>query len=225
VSVSLRAIGFVPCAPLLVPQVAGGSADVDAHLRDACRAVARRLAEEADGTITVAAPLAAEAAVRAGATWGFEGFGVLRRPPDSRPRLPWPLGIGDWLLDEVGWSGSREFVGVRADATATQPATGNSTLLVVGDGSARRTEKAPGHLDERAAPFDAAIAAAVREGDVTALRNLDAGLAAELMCTGAPVWRWMADQVGEATIAKAELLADTAPYGVGYFAGWWQISR
>jgi hypothetical protein len=43
----------------------------------------------------------------------------------------------------------------------------------MGDGSARRSEKAPGHLDPAAAPFDAAVAAALAAGDTTALAALD----------------------------------------------------
>lgn len=36
-----------------------------------------------------------------------------------------------------------------------------SAYLVVGNGSARRSEKAPGHFDPRAADFDAALGAAL----------------------------------------------------------------
>jgi hypothetical protein len=218
-------IAFVPAAPLLVPQVAGGSADLDADLRDACREATKRLAATAEGAVTVVAPVPAGRTWPPDATWGFEGFGVPRRPADPRPRLPWPLGIGDWLLDDVGWSGARNYIGVAENGTATTSAPVGEALLVVGDGSARRSEKAPGHLDDRAEAFDAVIATAIREGDVSALRRVDPALADDLMCAGAPVWRWVADAFGDGSVEESELLADIAPYGVGYFTGWWRLSQ
>jgi hypothetical protein len=219
------AVGFVPAAPLLVPQVAGGSADLDAETRNACREVVQRLAAAAEAGITVVAPVLGGATWPADATWGFEGFGVPRRPADPRPRLPWPLGIGDWLLDEIGWSGPRNHVAVADDQAAVTGATPADTLLVVGDGSARRSEKAPGHLDERAEGFDETIAAAIRDGDVTGLARLDAVLAADLLCAGAPAWRWAMDRIVGRSITESELLVDVAPYGVAYFVGWWRLSQ
>ena len=45
------------------------------------------------------------------------------------------------------------------------PRTGDEpSYLVVGNGSARRTEKAPGHLDERAAAFDADLGRCLEQG-------------------------------------------------------------
>lgn len=221
---SLTVIGFVPAAPLLVPQVGGGSAHLDEELRDTAREVARRVIGESERTVTVVAPVDSDATWAAGATWGFEGFGVPRRPADDRPRLPWSLGIGDWLLDDVGWTGARRYIGIAHDgATGSDDASG--ALLVVGDGSARRTEKAPGFLDDRAEAFDATIASAIETGDFAGLGELDATLAADLLCAGAPVWRWVARTIGEQTVAESALLADVAPYGVGYFAGWWRLNR
>jgi hypothetical protein len=216
---AITAVGFIPAAPLLVPDVAGGSAAIDAELRDACRVVARHLVEHTGDAIVVVAAGTAGGTWDESATWGFEGFGVERRPSDDRPRLPWQLGIGGWLLDDIGWTGSRRYVGATGAKLAV---TAGTSVLVVGDGSACRSEKAPGHLDERAEAYDAAIAAAIAAGDVNALANLDAGLSAELMCSGAPTWRAVAEALREEAITHAELLIDAAPYGVGYFVGWWQ---
>jgi hypothetical protein len=220
----VTAVGFVPAAPLLVPAVAGGSADLDAELRDACRAVVRTLCASGPDAVVVVAGLRESGSWPSDGTWSFDGFGVPRVGADDRPRLPWPLGIGAWLLDDAGCACDRGYVTVPPDAAA-DVATGPSRIavLAVGDGSARRTEKAPGFLDERAEPFDATIAHAIRDGDVAALADLDPGLAAELLCAGAPVWRWVMRQIGVRAVTGAELLADTAPYGVGYFAGWWRL--
>ena len=55
-------------------------------------------------------------------------------------------------------------------------------MLVVANGSARRGEKAPGYLDERAFGFDAAIGAALRGPDPAALGELDP-------CSARSCWR------------------------------------
>ena len=66
---------------------------------------------------------------------------------------------------------------------------GPVAVLAVGDGSARRTVKAPGYLDAAAEPFDAAVAAALATGDADALAALDAAEGARLLAAGVPTWR------------------------------------
>lgn len=87
-------------------------------------------------------------------------------------------------------------------------------LLVVANGSAKRTEKAPGHFDERAAEFDARLGEALRAGD---LSGLDLSLAAEL---------W-ADVDGLARLeglvaTEVHVDYDDAPYGVQYWVVRWR---
>jgi len=55
---------------------------------------------------------------------------------------------------------------------------------VVADGSARRTEKAPGHLDDRAEGFDAQVEKALAAGDPELLKALDVNLAEALLVGG-----------------------------------------
>ncbi|MGL5929976.1 MAG: hypothetical protein ACRCY8_13660 [Dermatophilaceae bacterium] len=64
------------------------------------------------------------------------------------------------------------------------PRTAASALVVVADGSARRGEKAPGHLDERALAFDEALVSALRDADPAALLALDAALAVDVLAHG-----------------------------------------
>jgi hypothetical protein len=88
-------------------------------------------------------------------------------------------------------------------------------VLVIANGSATRTEKAPGHFDERAESFDKAIGQALRAGDSPTLAALDPDLAADL---------W-ADVDGlrslgrEIDLAGAEVSVDydDAPHGVQYW--------
>ncbi|WP_035945757.1 hypothetical protein, partial [Knoellia flava] len=60
-------------------------------------------------------------------------------------------------------------------------------MLVVADGSARRTEKAPGHLDPRSHEVDDVIVAALRgaaDGGLDGLLTLDTNLCADLLVAG-----------------------------------------
>jgi hypothetical protein len=93
-----------------------------------------------------------------------------------------------------------------------------SSYLVVGDGTAKRTLKAPGHLDERAEGFDAGVVAALAAGDPAALGALDTHLAADLWVAGLAAWSAAASLDGP---WQAEVLYADAPYGVGYAVATW----
>lgn len=93
-------------------------------------------------------------------------------------------------------------------------------LLVVGDGAAAHTEKAPRHLDGRAGPFDAAVAAALASADRAALAALDAGLGAELCAVGRAPWQVLAAATAEGRWT-GELIYSDAPFGVAYHVAVW----
>jgi hypothetical protein len=147
---------------------------------------------------------------------------------EEDPPLPPSLTVGAWLLR--GWSAAPvEGLGVgerleqeRCATTgrAVAGSAGRVALLVLGDGSACRTVKAPGYLDERAEPFDTAVAAALAAADIRALEDLDAELAQDLKAAGRAPWQVLAGAAGEAGLS-GELLYEAAPYGVGYFVATW----
>jgi aromatic ring-opening dioxygenase LigB subunit len=93
-------------------------------------------------------------------------------------------------------------------------------LLVMGDGSACRTVKAPGYLDDRAEAFDAAAAHALGTADPGALIALDALLAYELKAAGRAPWQVLAG-AGEGAGLRGQLLYEDATYGVGYLVATW----
>ncbi len=95
-------------------------------------------------------------------------------------------------------------------------------LVVMGDGSARRSLSAPGYLDDRAEGFDAALAGALASGDPAQLAAIDAALGDELLAAGVAAWHAASDVlVGK---YEASLTYEAAPYGVGYFAASWVAS-
>ena len=95
-------------------------------------------------------------------------------PAPGRP-LPASLAVGAWLLARTrlgrrpsrgsAWGAARPDRCLRAGRDLAARAQ-RVALLVMGDGSACRTVKAPGYLDERAADFDAAAARALGDADV-----------------------------------------------------------
>ena len=139
--------------------------------------------------------------------------------------LPPAPGIGAYLLDQAGYAGERLIWSVSAD----EPVAGcrklgadlagrdaRTALLVIGDGSARRGPRAPGHFDERAAAFDADVERAVRAGDTQALLDLDPALARELMATGRPAWQVLAGALESARPLSVAVRYAGDPFGVAY---------
>lgn len=215
---------FVPSAPLLVPAVAGGAVAADAQMRDATLAMTATALAGREHVVVVAAGSPA-GEWSAAATWDFSGFGVPRPGTAGQMRLPWALGIGAWLLDECDWRGSRRYVGVAAQPSADSSVGEVATaVIVVADGSACRTEKAPGYLDDRAEAFDAGIETALRRGDIAALAGTDEVLAGELLCRSVPAWRWLAAAAGATSVVDAAVMFAAAPYGVAYFVAGWTLS-
>ena len=106
--------------------------------------------------------------------------------------------------------------GFRGRTSANAPG-----LLVVANGSARRSDKAPGHVDERALPFDESVEKALRAGDAAALCGLDAALGADLWAFDTPVLARLGELVREAEVVASEVDYADDPYGVQYWVVRW----
>ncbi|MGY1742600.1 MULTISPECIES: hypothetical protein [unclassified Blastococcus] len=218
-------VAFCPCTPLLLPAVEGRPAPETAALRAACAAAVDALLAAGPDTVVVVGPGAA-GRYGSGDVGDLRGFGVDvevpfagRVRPDGR-RTPAALTVGAWLLDQAGHGGPRLGVGPAELGDVLAGLPGTTGVLALGDGSARRSVKAPGYLDDAAAPFDAAVAAALAAGDAAALAALDEAEGERLLAAGVPVWR----AVGRAVAGRevtAELRLDEAPLGVGYLVGSW----
>jgi hypothetical protein len=228
-----------PSPPLLAPGVTG-QADVLPELRDACEAAVAWLLAAAPDAVTVIGPATATA------TWPPDSVPDLSMhapalnrlarlaapgprvdPLSSALALPIPLAIGAQLLDRAGYAGPRVLQSIAESASpdacrdlgrdlaADAPL---SALLVMGDGTARRSAAAPGYLDERAEPFDTVVEQAFRDGDVAALAALDPDVARDLLAAGRPAWQVLAGALAATTAVRpsTRILYSDAPFGVAY---------
>ncbi|WP_167152854.1 class III extradiol dioxygenase subunit B-like domain-containing protein [Streptomyces sp. MBT27] len=232
----LVAAAVCPCPPLLVPDVAAGAAPELDAARDACADAVGLLAASRPDLLVVVGPAEQGGTFRQGAVGSFAGYGVDVRVRLGRgesaaaPSLPVSLAVGAWLLERAGWADTpveglavAEGLDPKACVAAGEELASRAdrvALLVMGDGSACRTLKAPGYLDERAAGFDEIASAALGSADTAALMGLDDRLAHELKVAGRAPWQVLAGAGSGAALA-GRLLHEGAPYGVGYFVGVW----
>ena len=126
--------------------------------------------------------------------------------------------LGDGVEIIAAEQGRRVAESVLAGVARGSAPGGARSVLVVANGSACRTEKAPGFLDERAAAYDEALRRALLE-DPAALAGLDPGLAGELWADVAA----LPELAGLVAGARAEVRYDDAPYGVQYWVICWDV--
>lgn len=99
-----------------------------------------------------------------------------------------------------------------------------TTLVVMADGSARRGEKAPGHLHPDAVAFDERIELALRSGDAEALAALDPEVGEELWCEGVPGLRVLGELARDRAVV-AYVSYSEAPYGVAWWVARWDLTH
>lgn len=195
------AVAGCPNPPLLLPGITGRPVAEVEQLREAClNAVAELLAAEPSRVVVVGAAAAGE------------------------PDKPLSQLIGQLLLDAAGCRLPVERLVIAADsspadclAAGRELAAGaeRTGLLVMADGSARRSLKAPGYLDSRAAEFDSAVEQCLRSGRLSELADLDPKLAAELLVAGRAAWQVLAGAV-ENGAGTGRLHYSDDPFGVWY---------
>ncbi len=226
----ILAATLLPHPPLLFRPL-GGVQDPVADLRAAALEAVRSATADADRVVVVG-PADETRGWPADTPAGVHRFGGSREPGAPGVPLPLSLGIGSSVLRDAGWSGPLELVSIGWDAgdaevdrlaAALAQGAGRTALLLLGDGSARRGEKAPGYFDERAFGFDDAVAVALAAGDAAVLAGLDAGLAAELMVLGRSTLRLLGLVALRAPgrVTGPALTYRGDPFGVSYFVATW----
>lgn len=115
---------------------------------------------------------------------------------------------------------------LRAAVDAAVAWAGPDGLVAVGNGSAKRTEKAPGYFDERAEAFDARLRDALVAPSPAVLRGVDPALAHELWAS-VESFGTLADAL-ERMVSTGSITVsvdyDDAPYGVQYWVIRWEAA-
>jgi hypothetical protein len=241
----LTAAAFCPQPPLLVPALAQGAAPQLDTLRAACAAAVGRLYAAGPELLAVVGSGGPSQGVPVRSRGSFHRYGVdlavdggwpgtgaasgdPAGPHGEADEMPLSLLIAAWLLGDRPGTPPREAFTVagQEDAAALGSVLARRPerigLLVIGDGSASRTLKAPGHLDPRAEGYDEAVAKALAAADHRTLAGLDPVLSDDLLVAGWPAWHAAAAAAADSgRDYDAELLYDEAPYGVGYFVATW----
>jgi hypothetical protein len=239
------AAALLPHPPLLVPELAGGAAPELDPLREACRqalvavlAAARTVVLVGDGPAWAIpgpsatgsfGPYGAAADVTLPALDGLAPAGLPE--PGRIDELPLSLAVAAFLLQGLEVESGR-LVAATVPASLGPGAAaaigrglvlgagpGPVGLIVMGDLSARRTERAPGAFHPAAAAFDASVAEAFRAGRPSDLLDLDPGLAADLLAGGRVPLQVLAGAFQDVPGVRGRVLYDDAPYGVGYLVG------
>jgi hypothetical protein len=248
------AAAVLPHPPLLVPELAGGAAAELDPLRAACRAALSAVLAAADVTVVVGdGPVWGVPEPAAAGSFHAYGAGVevtlpalVDRdlpglpPPARLAQLPLSLAVAAHLLAGLDPPPARlaavtvpGSLGPGAAAAIGRSLDGGGPggrvgLVVMGDLSACRTERAPGAFREEAAGFDGSVAEAFRSGHPERLLDLDPVQAADLLVAGRvplqvlagafvgdPARRAPVPDGGDPPV-RGRVLYDDAPYGVGY---------
>jgi hypothetical protein len=236
VSGVLVAAAVCPHPPLLVPGVASGATGETDDLRAAAAAAVQALVDaEPDLLVAVgAAPAVGPCDPHSRGSLAPYGVDLLVGTGTGEATLPLSLTIALWLLEQHAPDVPRLLFGVHPETEQDRCATLGATLadrasqvamLVMGDGSARRSVKGPGYLDARAEGFDDGVAAALASVEPQVLQDLDPNLPEELLVAGRAAWQVLAGAAQARDPVAPALTGDlryaAAPYGVCYFVATW----
>ncbi|HTY30772.1 hypothetical protein [Mycobacterium sp.] len=226
----LGAIAIVPSAPVLVPELAGAASAEVADLTAAVLAAAALLPPRwvAVGTGRADGALGPEA------SGTFAGFGVdvrvaLSPRADAPGDLPVCALLAGWVRGRARPDATVQVRVYRSDHDAGAALAGGRHLraeldrapdpigvLVVADGANTLTAAAPGGHHPGDAGAQAALDDALANGDAAALTELPPQI------LGRVAFQVLAGLAGPGPRSAKELYRG-APYGVGYFAGFWQL--
>ena len=211
---------LVPGAPALVPELSGtAAADSTREVAEVVR-VLRRAVGDATAVRVVGADSGGRSLGDVRSTldrWGADvPVGRPCAPPAPHEAVPDPALIAWWLLDRADIDLPRAFTGVTGPSLTPPPVGADDLVVVVADGPASLTPRAPVPEDPRGIDLDSRLARWIR--DHGELPDPGEGVAAEIGWWSRPAWRVLADLVG-GRVPRGSL--SWAPFGVGYHVGWW----
>lgn len=178
---SICGVALVPAAPVLIPELTGSSSVADEPRRHAHNVI-RQLIETGPNQIIVVSEGDSDAEFDESSSWGLHRIrGASSIAHGSTNSLPISLAIGASLLHESGWKGSVLYRALDRSMPTAQATEWAETLshsmddvgiLLLGNGSARSTMKAPGSLHPNAEEFNDGLISVVKTRDRDAMMSL-----------------------------------------------------
>lgn len=233
---------FIPSPPLLLPSLNPHPLAIHDRLRDvvleACKALT-----SAEEVVVIGGPSVGQRPDHTGYPTGvtlyppdlpgcedrFQG-----RPPGEGAELPLSLTVGRWALRAAGHPPEGSLTLALAAGSPAEIRTGlqstdqvrlgpRSALLVVGDGTAGRHEKAPLHVVAGAAELDDRLAMMLADADLGGIMRLPTELDIEFGLDGRSAWQAAAVLLAQsgAAVRSARLLDYSDPHHVAYFVARW----
>lgn len=220
-----------PHPPALLREL-GGLADPVADLRAACAEALGSALADAPDTVVVVGGAEGTRTWEPSVPLGVRRFGTTTAREATY--LPQSLGVARRMLEAAGWGGPLHLHAVSWDAGFDEVAgvargiaatPGRVVLVAMADGSARRGEKAPGHLDERALAYDDEVGRALEDGDAEALTGPDPSLAADLLVQGRAALAVLGAVAGVVDDRpKTRVTYRDDPFGVLYTVAAWSFA-
>ncbi|WP_347238071.1 hypothetical protein [Dietzia sp. DQ11-38-2] len=213
----------VPGAPVLVPELSGAAAGESAAQVDAVVAMLRAAGAGVDsplvrGTDTAGRTIGdvSSSLVR----WGAEvPVGRPGAPQADHEEVPDAALIAWWLLDRAGIDLPRSFVGVTAAGRLPRLQSANTLVVVVADGPASLSPRAPVPEDPRGVALDADLTGWLRNGGP--LPDPGDAVAQAVGWWSRPAWLELSGLVGHRAAVES---ISWAPFGVGYHGARWALS-
>ena len=190
---SIVGAALVPAAPVLLPALSGREQPAESVLHSAL-GVIRQLIDSAPEEIIVLAEAESDGVFDESAPWGLHRLGGMATgsssdaPAMAREPLPVPLAIGAALLNLAGWTGPTAFHALdRAMSPKAAIESGGRLglgtrpvgLLLLGNGSACCSDKAPGSFNAGAQAFNEALRTLILDSDQATMERISPEAAAE----------------------------------------------
>jgi hypothetical protein len=228
----ISSAALCPCAPLLARELTGLDPVVPA-LRESCAAAVSTMLRGMPDLVVVVGPASRTKTWPATSQWTTSAFQGRAGSKDTNT-LPLSLGLGSMLIDSTDYQGPLVLHAVGQHEPVTKcidigaeirDSSDRVGLLVMADGSCRRSVKAPGYFDERAISFDLEVELAIRSANLESLLDVDQKIAHELLAQGRPAWQVLAGATRGQEYDSKILYADD-PFGVAYLVAFfrWRTS-
>ena len=149
--------------------------------------------------------------------WGVDvPVGRPGAPPAAHDAVPDAALIAWWLLDRAGIDLPRTFTSVTGTGQPPSPPASGELVVVVADGPASLTPRAPVPEDPRGVALDEQLVHWLRSAGE--LPDPGRRVADEIGWWSRPAWLALAELVAGRPVRET---LSWAPFGVGYHCAWW----